>query len=84
MCIFPDSYGLLKIFIYLFLDRGEGMEKDRERNITVGCLSCDPQWGRGLNPGMCPDWELNQWPFSSQASVNPLSHISKGSKGFNI
>ena len=18
------------------------------------------------NPGMCPDWELNQWPFGSQ------------------
>ena len=21
------------------------------------------------NPGMCPDWELNQWPFDPQAST---------------
>ena len=21
------------------------------------------------NPGMCPDWDLNRWPFDSQASA---------------
>ena len=44
----------------------EGREKERERNINVwlplaGDLVC--------NPGMCPDWELNQRPFGLQAST---------------
>ena len=30
----------LKDFIYLFLDRGEGREKERERNIIVCSLEC--------------------------------------------
>ena len=34
-----------------------------------GCLSHAPYWGPELahNPGMCPDWELNQQLLSSQA-----------------
>ena len=30
-----------------------------------------------LNPGMCPDWELNQQPFDLQASTQSLSHTSQ-------
>ena len=30
-----------------------------------------------LNPGMCPDWELNQRPFGSQVD-HPVSHTSQG------
>ena len=41
----------LVCFKDLFLERGEGREKERERNIT-GDLA--------HNPGMYPDWELNQ------------------------
>ena len=32
---FIDSYNFSKDFIYLFLERGEGREKERERNIDV-------------------------------------------------
>ena len=53
-------------FIYLFLKRGEGKEKE-ERNIDVretgiSCLSHTPRLGNRAqprNPGMCPDWESN-------------------------
>ena len=32
---------------------------------------CVPPTGDlAWNPGMHPDWELNQWPFGSQASVH--------------
>ena len=31
-----------------------------------GCLSLPPYWDLARNPGMCPDWELNQGPFASQ------------------
>ena len=45
-------------------------EKERERNIDVRGIdglvaSCMPPSGDlACNPGMCPDWESNQQPFS--------------------
>ena len=50
----------LKIFIYLFLERGKRREKEGERNIDVrekhrlvASHMC-PNRGLGHNPGMCP------------------------------
>ena len=44
-----------KDFIYLFLEKGERKEKERERNINVWTpLVCTGNLA--LNPGMCPDW----------------------------
>ena len=57
------------LFIYLFLEREEGREKERERHIDVrekhlSAVSCmHPEQGAGHNPGMCPDWESNQQPL---------------------
>ena len=42
-----------------------------------GCLSRAPHWGLACNPGMCPDWELNQRPFGSQGGPQSLSHTSQ-------
>ena len=33
-----------------------------------GCLLHVPYCDLAHNPGMCPYWESNQWPFGSQAS----------------
>ena len=70
-----------KDFIYLFLEREEGKEKERERNINVwphtGGLTC--------NPGMCPDWEVNLWPFGSQAHAqSPEPHQSGHPSSFDL
>ena len=55
---------------YLFLDRGEGREKERERNINVWLsLTCPFTRDPAHNPGMCLDWELNQQRFGFQAST---------------
>ena len=44
-----------KDFIYLFLDRGEGREKEMERKKSMrGCLLCAPHWGPGLQPRHVP------------------------------
>ena len=56
-------------FIYLFLERGEGREKERERNIDVweiqrSVVSRMPPTGAlACSPGMCPDWESNRQTF---------------------
>ena len=59
-----------KDFIYSFLEGGEVREKERERNINVWLpLKCPPTGDLARNPGMCPDWQSNQWPFGSQAGT---------------
>ena len=55
-------------FSFLFSERGEGRERDRERNISMWLpLTCPPTGDLARNPGVCPDWESNRRPFGSQA-----------------
>ena len=62
------SLYFLKDFIYLFLERGEGMEKEREGNIDVRGIyrsvasRTHPTGDLAHNPATCPDWESNKWP----------------------
>ena len=78
-----DRY-FFKFFIYLLLEREEGKGKEREGNTEVQekhrlvALRMRPTGHLVCNPGMCPDWELNQRPFGSEAVLNPLSHTSQG------
>ena len=71
---------LKKYFIYLFLQRREGKEKERERNIHVWLPLRTPYWGPDLacNPGMCPDWESNRRPFVSQAGTQSTERHQLG------
>ena len=54
-------------FIYLFLEWG--MEKEGEKHQSVVASHMPPTGDLTCNPGMCPDWELNWWPFGSQANT---------------
>ena len=62
------------LFIY-FLERGEGREKEKERNINVREIhqlvaAYMARTGHlARKPGMCPDWESNLRPFGSQANT---------------
>ena len=60
-----------KDFIYSLSERGEGREKVREKNINVEEKHrladphlLTPNQGLAHNPGMCPDQEPNQRPFT--------------------
>ena len=54
-----------KDFIYLFLEKER---KKEERNINMWLPVMQRLTGNlARNPGLCPDWESNQWPFGSQA-----------------
>ena len=70
---------LLRFYLFYFLERGDGREKERQRNINVWLpLTWPPTGDLACNPGMCPDWESNWWPFGSQLELNPLSYTSQG------
>ena len=72
-----------KYFIYLFLDRGEGKENERERNIHVWLPLAHPPRGG-------PTWPATQAcaltgnrtsvPLVHRLMLNPLSHTSQGSE----
>ena len=62
--------------IYLFLDRGEGWEKERERNINVWLPLTHPLLGTCPATQACA---LNHTgdPLVYRPALNPLSHTSQ-------
>ena len=54
-----------KKILWVFLERGEGREKERESNIDW----LSPTGDLAYQPGMCPDWKWNHQPFNAQASA---------------
>ena len=59
-------YALKKKILFIF----RGREKQGERNLSVWLpLEHSPIRVLARNPGICPDWESNQWPFGLQAAT---------------
>ena len=52
-------------------------EKEGEKHQCVVASHMDPTGDLAHNPDMCPDWELNWWPFGLQPLLNPLSYTSQ-------
>ena len=59
----------IKILFYLFLERGEGREKEGEKHQCVVSSHVPSTGDPARNPGLCPDWESNWQPFGSQAGT---------------
>ena len=57
------------VCIYLFLDRGEGREKEGEKHQCVVASRVSPTEDLARNPGTYPGWELNWRPFGLQAGT---------------
>ena len=68
-----EKFNFFKDFIYLFLERGEGKEKEGEKHQCVVASGAPPTRDLAHNSGMCPDWESNQQLFGSQPALNSLN-----------
>ena len=53
-------FNFLKDFLYLFLEKREGKEKQGEKHQCVVASHVGPTGDVAHNPGMCPDWESNE------------------------
>ena len=77
---FQNCIGFLKKkILFIFRQRGREGEREREKQCVVASHA-PPTGDLDHNPGMCPDWELNWWPFGYQASTQCTSHTSQGIK----
>ena len=65
-------------FIYLFLDRREGTEKDKKKSINVWLPLMPLTESLAHNPGQCPDWESTLHPLVLRPGLSTLSHTSQG------
>ena len=71
-------------FIYLFWERGEGREKEREKHPCV-VASCTPllgTWPATQTGALTGNW--TGYPLVHRPALDPLSHTSKGSKAVFI
>ena len=54
---------------FIFRERGREVEREGEKHQCVVASSTPLTGDLAHNPGMCPDWELNQRPFGSQTGT---------------
>ena len=73
-----SNCNFFKEFIYLFLERGREGEREGEKHQPVVASHVPPTGDLAWNPGMCPDWELNQQPFGSQAGAQSIESHQLG------
>ena len=65
----PQNFlSFLRFYLFIFREEKGGRKRGRETSMC-GCLSRAPTGDLAHNPGMCPDWELNQRPFGWQAGT---------------
>ena len=78
-----------KAFIYLFLEKGEGREKTREketsmckRNIIDRLPLHAPTQGPDPQPRHVPWLESNRWPFALRSDTQPTEPRRSGHISF--
>ena len=71
---FSSFFFLKRIYLFIYRERGREGEREGKRHQCV--VASQTPLTRDLvhNPGMCPDWESNQWPFGLQPALSLLSY----------
>ena len=56
-------------YLFIFGERGKEREREGKKHQCVVASHVPPTGDLASNPGMCPDWESHQQPFSSQSGA---------------
>ena len=64
-CLFYFIFLLFFKILFIFRQRRREGEREGEKHQCVVASHMPPTRDLAGNPGMCPDWESNQWPFGS-------------------
>ena len=59
-------------------------EREGEKRQCVVASRAPPTGDLAHNPGMYPDWELNLWPFDSQAGTESTEPHQPGQLFKNV
>ena len=78
ICLLCVSFFFFKDCIYLFLGRGDGREKERERNIDWVPLIRAQTGDRTSNPGMYTVWESKWQLFTWRDNTQPTEPHRSG------
>ena len=73
-----------KFYLFIFRERGREGEREGEKHHCVVASHVPSTRDPALNPGMCPDWELNQQPYGLQASAQSTEPHQPGPTSGNI
>ena len=63
---------------FFIIERGEGREKGRERNIDQLLLTCAPAGDQAHNSGMCPTGNQTGNVSLCRTTPNQLSYVGQG------
>ena len=66
------------LFIYFFRERGKEGKRGGEKHQCMVTSRTPPTGDLAHNPGTCPDWELNWWPFGLQAGTQSTEPYQPG------
>ena len=58
-----------RFYLFIFRERGREGEREGEKHQCVVASHSLTTRDLAYNPGLCPDWELNQRPFGLQAGT---------------
>ena len=69
------------MILFIYFERGgRDGEREEEKHQCVDACPMPLTGNLTHNPGMCPDWELNQQPFGSRVSTQYIEPHQPGLK----